>query len=218
MGACYAEGLLALQCAGDGIAHQEKRLTYLKSGFMCLRLYGCWRWGWDLQSCSSWEVGVVKFLQQFCCEKLPLCFHGYLTLQLQLGLGQDISKSTLSGQGSMRVSMGIKRHHFFDSSPARRHLLLLLPSAIHSTLVSFTILHFLNVDYVRCTVGKKYAIAYSFNNEALAELVLRCSGHLSSLLSIFSTADTKYCMGNCFRVRATSSPAQTSVKIWTLES
>lgn len=61
---------------------------------------------------------------------------------------------------------------------------------------------------------KKYNIAYSFNNGALPELILRYSGYLSAI--IFSTADFKYCMGNCFSVR--TSLAQTSAMILTLES
>lgn len=80
------KGLLALQCAGDGIACREKRWTYLRSGYMYAQPYGCWRWSYptkgNFKSCSSWDVEIVGFLQQFCCEKLPLCFHGYLTLQL----------------------------------------------------------------------------------------------------------------------------------------
>lgn len=120
----------------------------------------------------------------------------------------------LPGQGSMRVSVGIERHHFFDSFPARRHLLL-LPSAINSTFRSFTILHFFNMDYARCTVGKECSIAYSFNNEALAELVLRYSGHLSSLLAS-SAQLIQNTVWETFHVRATSSLA--SVMIWTLGS
>lgn len=91
----------------------------------------------------------MGFPERFCSEKLRLCFRGCLALQLLLGRDQDVTKSMLPG-----VSVGIERHHFFDSSPARKHLQL-LPSAIPSTLVRCTFLHFFNMNYVRCTVGKK---------------------------------------------------------------
>lgn len=64
---------------------------------------------------------------------------------------------------------------------------------------------------------KKYTIAYSFNNGTLTELVLRCSGYLSNLLSPSAQLISNTVWETVFSVRRYFL-AQTSAMTWTLQS